>query len=82
LSAPSGPVQSELAWRGEARGGTTAITPVTRPFESLQRYDPDSNVLETLFQLASNSREHGLADRSTAWSDRSAHAPGARWQGG
>lgn len=30
------------------RGGLTAITPLTRPFESLQRYDPDTNVLETL----------------------------------
>ena len=35
----------------EARGGTTAITPAVWPFESLQRYDPDTNVLETLFRL-------------------------------
>ncbi len=33
------------------RGGATGITPVSRPFESLQRYDPDTNVLETLFQI-------------------------------
>ena len=33
------------------RGGSTGITPVARPFESLQRYDPDTNVLETLFQV-------------------------------
>jgi len=33
------------------RGGLTAITPSSRPFESLQRYDPDTNVLETLFQV-------------------------------
>ena len=33
------------------RGGLTAITPVSRPFESLQRYDPDTNVLETLFDV-------------------------------
>ena len=31
------------------RGGLTAITPVG-PFESLQRYDPRTNVLETLFR--------------------------------
>jgi len=31
------------------RGGLTAITPV-EPFTSLQRYDPDTNVLETLFR--------------------------------
>lgn len=34
-----------------ARGGVTAITPRARPFESLQRYDPDTNVLETLFRI-------------------------------
>jgi GH15 family glucan-1,4-alpha-glucosidase len=33
------------------RGGLTAITPVARPFESLQQYDPDTNVLETLFRV-------------------------------
>jgi GH15 family glucan-1,4-alpha-glucosidase len=33
------------------RGGRTGITPVSRPFESLQRYDPDTNVLETLFNV-------------------------------
>ncbi len=33
------------------RGGLTAITPSRRPFESLQRYDPDTNVLETLFTV-------------------------------
>ncbi len=33
------------------RAGSTGITPVSRPFESLQRYDPDTNVLETLFQV-------------------------------
>lgn len=33
------------------RGGVTAITPSRRPFESLQRYDPDTNVLETLFTV-------------------------------
>lgn len=32
-------------------GGSTSITPSTRPFESLQRYDPDTNVLETLFRV-------------------------------
>ena len=33
------------------RGGLTAITPAQRPFDSLQRYDPDTNVLETLFRV-------------------------------
>ena len=33
------------------RGGLTAITPAARPYESLQRYDPDTNVLETLFTI-------------------------------
>ncbi|MGA9524790.1 MAG: glycoside hydrolase family 15 protein [Myxococcaceae bacterium] len=33
------------------RGGFTTITPRRRPFESLQRYDPDTNVLETLFRV-------------------------------
>lgn len=32
-------------------GGLTAITPTSHPFESLQRYDPDTNVLETLFRV-------------------------------
>lgn len=31
------------------RGGEMAIRPATRPFESLQQYDPDTNVLESLF---------------------------------
>jgi GH15 family glucan-1,4-alpha-glucosidase len=34
-----------------ARGGSSGITPVARPFRSLQRYDPDTNVLETLFTV-------------------------------
>jgi alpha,alpha-trehalase len=33
------------------QGGLTAVTPSRRPFESLQRYDPDTNVLETLFRV-------------------------------
>lgn len=33
------------------RGGSTSIQPVKRPFETLQRYDPDTNVLETLFRV-------------------------------
>lgn len=33
------------------KGGVAAITPSHRPFESLQRYDPDTNVLETLFTV-------------------------------
>jgi GH15 family glucan-1,4-alpha-glucosidase len=31
------------------RGGASAITPVKRPFTSLQAYDPGTNVLETMF---------------------------------
>ncbi|MDQ3035813.1 MAG: glycoside hydrolase family 15 protein [Myxococcota bacterium] len=34
------------------RGGITWIQPVHRPFETLQQYDPDTNVLETLFRVA------------------------------
>ena len=34
-----------------ARGGVTSVMPVQRPFETLQRYDPDTNVLETLFEV-------------------------------
>ena len=30
------------------RGGSTGLTPVAYPFESMQAYDPDTNVLETL----------------------------------
>jgi alpha,alpha-trehalase len=33
----------------EQRGGSTAVRPTATRFESLQRYDPDTNVLETLF---------------------------------
>lgn len=33
------------------RGGLTSIAPIKRPFEALQRYDPDTNVLETLFTV-------------------------------
>jgi GH15 family glucan-1,4-alpha-glucosidase len=32
-------------------GGSTSVSPVDYPFESLQRYDPDTNVLETLFRI-------------------------------
>lgn len=35
----------------DKRGGLAALTPATRPFKSLQRYDPDTNVLETLFDV-------------------------------
>ncbi len=36
----------------EERGGQSGVTPTSFPFDSLQRYDPDTNVLETLFQVA------------------------------
>lgn len=32
-------------------GGLTSVTPARRPFDALQRYDPDTNVLETLFRV-------------------------------
>ncbi len=34
----------------EDRGGSTSVGPVDYPFETLQRYDPGTNVLETLFR--------------------------------
>ena len=38
------------------RGGVASVTPVARPFESLQAYDPGTNVLETIFTVP----EHGV----------------------
>lgn len=35
----------------DPRGGSTAVTPRAERFSSLQRYDPDTNVLETLFRV-------------------------------
>ena len=35
----------------EDNGGCTSVSPVDYPFESLQRYDPGTNVLETLFRI-------------------------------
>jgi GH15 family glucan-1,4-alpha-glucosidase len=35
----------------EKNGGFTSVSPVDYPFESLQRYDPDTNVLETVFRI-------------------------------
>jgi GH15 family glucan-1,4-alpha-glucosidase len=35
-----------------ARGGLTSLSPVSFPFESVQAYDPDTNVLETLHTVA------------------------------
>jgi GH15 family glucan-1,4-alpha-glucosidase len=34
----------------EDNGGSTSVSPVDYPFETLQRYDPGTNVLETLFR--------------------------------
>lgn len=39
----------------ETRGGAMAVRPARRPFESLQRYDSDTNVLETLFLTETGS---------------------------
>ncbi|MGD8860567.1 MAG: glycoside hydrolase family 15 protein [Myxococcales bacterium] len=33
------------------RGGLTSVTPASYPFKSLQAYDPDTNVLETLHEV-------------------------------
>ncbi len=40
----------------EHAGGSTSVSPIDYPFESLQRYDPDTNVLETVFRIES----HGM----------------------
>lgn len=48
------------------RGGSMAIRPVG-PFESLQRYDPDTNVLETLFVVEGKGSVR-IID-SMPWSD-------------
>jgi len=37
----------------EEKGGSTSVRPVEFPFEALQRYDPGTNVLETLFTAES-----------------------------
>jgi GH15 family glucan-1,4-alpha-glucosidase len=34
----------------EQEGGSTSVSPVEFPFETLQRYDPGTNVLETVFR--------------------------------
>jgi alpha,alpha-trehalase len=49
------------------RGGSMAVRPASRPFESLQRYDPDTNVLETLF-YGSDGGSVRVVD-SMPWSD-------------
>jgi GH15 family glucan-1,4-alpha-glucosidase len=49
------------------RGGFTAITPVTRPFESTQRYDPETAVVETIFLVPGGGRVR-LVDYMP-WSD-------------
>jgi GH15 family glucan-1,4-alpha-glucosidase len=49
-----------------ARGGAFAVRPAAKGFESLQRYDPDTNVLETLFLLDEGGAR--LID-SMPWSD-------------
>jgi len=40
------------------RGGFMAIRPAEMPFETIQAYDPDTNVLETLFSTASGRKLH------------------------
>jgi alpha,alpha-trehalase len=48
------------------RGGSMAVRPTDMPFESLQSYDPDTNVLETLF---TSSRGTVRVIDSMPWSD-------------
>jgi len=49
------------------RGGSMAIRPVARPFESLQAYDPDTNVLETLHTVPGQGTLRSLD--SMPWAD-------------
>ncbi len=49
------------------RGGITSLGPASPRFESLQRYDPDTNVLETLFRVEGEGVAR-LVD-SMPWSD-------------
>ena len=53
-----------LDWQ---RGGQMAMRPTQRPFEALQAYDPDTAVLETLFEVP-NDGTLRLVD-SMPWSD-------------
>ena len=48
------------------RGGATGVLPIA-PFTSLQRYDPDTNVLETLFEVPGQGTVR-IID-SMPWSD-------------
>lgn len=45
----SDPVFAQILDR--ERGGLTAVTPAQRPFEALQRYDPETAVVETMFRV-------------------------------
>ncbi len=50
------------------RGGSTSVGPLDYPFETLQRYDPDTNVLETLFRVQDGRAIIRLTDYMP-WSD-------------
>lgn len=52
----------------EKRGGLTSVSPVEYPFETLQRYDPDTNVLETLFRVQGGKATVRLTDYMP-WTD-------------
>lgn len=52
----------------EQRGGSTSVSPVHYPFETLQRYDPDTNVLETLFRVQEGRATIRLTDYMP-WTD-------------
>ena len=55
-------------------GGLTAISPVSRPFESDQIYDPDTNVLETLFTVPGQGERTSYAGAAVEMSERAATA--------
>ena len=52
----------------ERRGGSASVRPAQYPFETLQRYDPDTNVLETLFRVQDGRATIRLTD-FMPWTD-------------
>ncbi|MGD8826152.1 MAG: glycoside hydrolase family 15 protein, partial [Myxococcales bacterium] len=52
----------------ERKGGSTSVRPADYPFEALQRYDPDTNVLETLFRVQEGRATIRLTD-FMPWTD-------------
>ena len=58
----------------QGRGGVLAATPTRRPFESIQRYEPETNVLETTFRVPGEG-EARLVD-FMPWGDEAGAPPG------